>query len=142
MPNPASGGLPHPASYTSMSGYVIDNVTGLWWQHPIDVLNDQGKSCAAGCTQTDALAYCAHLTLGGHCDWRLPTRVELVSIVDFAVSNPAIDTLAFPSTPVAQFWTSSPYAGDTSRAWYVYFGGGYTAYDVTASASYRVRCVR
>ena len=47
------------------------------------------------------------LTLEGHDDWRLPTRLELVSIVDFAAYEPAIDRAAFPGTPAFGFWSGS-----------------------------------
>jgi hypothetical protein len=32
-----------------MTDYVLDNVTGLWWQQPIDVINDKGTTCSGGC---------------------------------------------------------------------------------------------
>jgi hypothetical protein len=36
MPNPASSGLPNPASYTDLGdGTVKDNVTGLIWQQAV-----------------------------------------------------------------------------------------------------------
>lgn len=135
IPN-ASAGLPNPASYTKLSGYVLDDVTGLWWQHPID----GGPNCAAGCSQADAIEYCANLELAGHCDWRLPTRIELVSIVDYTVSNPAINAV-FLGTPVANFWTSSPFQPIAGYAWLVGFGDGGTQLDMTRN-SFRVRCVR
>ena len=71
MPNPAEpsdAGLPNLASYdtTSTPGVVIDKVTHLWWQQPIDVPNNQSKVCFPGCAEAEALAYCANLTLAGH----------------------------------------------------------------------------
>jgi hypothetical protein len=88
---------------------VTDNVTGLVWQ-----------GCAAGRTGTDcggaifepdwsgAVEYCETLTWGGLTDWRLPSRYELQSLVDYGTSShPAIDRTAFPATPSAPFWSSS-----------------------------------
>ncbi len=144
MPNPAGTGLPNPASYdTSTPGVVIDNVTGLWWQEPIDVDNNQGSNCSAGCPQAAAIAYCANLTLAGHSDWRVPTRIELVSIVDFSTENPAINVTAFPSTPQSEdFWTSSARAGAPGSAWAISFYYSFTdGYDVD-DWLLRVRCVR
>ena len=139
MPNPVSTGLPHPASYTSKPGYVIDNVTGLWWQEPMDADNNQNNNCSAGCTQPNAVTYCANLTLAGHGDWRLPTRIELVSIVDYTEVT-AFNAAAFPKTPVTQFWTSSPCAATPGSAWYVYFHATCSSQSQISQA--RVRCVR
>jgi hypothetical protein len=133
MPNPASAGLPNPASYdTSTPGVVVDKVTGLIWQRDVP---------ASSYNWADAKAYCAGLSLAGHQDWRLPTSIELVSLVDFTRSNPAIDTTAFPSTPSDWFWSSSPVAGYAYGAWYVDFHRGYSYYGGVDGAD-RVRCVR
>jgi hypothetical protein len=131
MPNPTSAGLPHPASYTTNGdGTVTDNVTGLIWQ----VAVDPGSYMPA-----QAATYCANL--GGA--WRLPTRVELVSLVDFTVASPGptINQMYFPNTPPAAFWTSTATAGAAGYVWIVGFDSGITSYDVVDSA-YRVRCVR
>jgi hypothetical protein len=95
----------------------------------------------SGYTQSQAQTYCAGLTLAGYCDWRLPTRIELVSIVDFTQSGPAIDRSAFPNTPSGAFWTSSPGPGVPPHAWLVEFGDGVTTHDV-ATDLLSVRCVR
>jgi hypothetical protein len=141
MPNPVSTGLPHPASYTSMTGmgYVLDNVTGLWWQQPIDV---GITNCSGGCTAAQAIAYCQNLSLAGHSDWRLPTRIELVSIVDTTVTSPSINGV-FSGTPSAAFWTSSPYvvlAG--GNVWAVSFDDGTNGGYEPENNPNRVRCVR
>ncbi len=134
MPNPPSTGLPNPASYTVVGdGTVRDNVTGLVWQRDVP---------SAGYNWRQAKDYCSHLTLPG-CGWRLPTRIELVSLVDFTKPSPGptIDTNAFPGTPGDAFWSSSPLASAPYLAWIVYFHGGSVApFDVTFS--HRVRCVR
>lgn len=142
MPNPSDAGLPNPASYdtTSTPGVVIDQLTGLLWQEPIDAQNDIGETCASGCTQDEARAYCADLTLAGQSDWRLPTRIELVSLVDFTRDQPAIDTAAFQSTPSAAFWTSSSLAGSDSSAWGVDFSNGLVGGHDDGN-KFQVRCV-
>jgi hypothetical protein len=79
-------------------------------------------------------------SLGGT-GWRLPTLKELQTIVDYSQSNPSIDSTAFPSTPAAWFWSSSPLAGSSSNAWLVRFFDGYTG-DSDVSTTNFVRCVR
>jgi hypothetical protein len=134
MPNPASAGLPNPASYdTSTPGVVVDKVTGLMWQRDVP---------ASSYTWADAKSYCAGLSLAGHLDWRLPTSIELVSLVDFTRSSPAIDVTAFPNTPSAYFRSSSPVAGDADFAWVVDFYDGRSSSNDGVDYAYRVRCVR
>jgi hypothetical protein len=66
--------------------------------------------------------------------WRLPNVKELSSLVGLdRVRSPSIDINAFPNTGPIGYWTSSPDAANSSRAWGVYFDEGY------ASGSYRSR---
>lgn len=56
-------------------------------------------------------------------------------------NGPTIDQTAFPNTPATSFWTSSPYAGSSGRAWYVNFYDGYSAFYDVGYSDYG-RCVR
>lgn len=136
MPNAASSGLPNPASYdTSTPGVVLDQVTGLVWQAAVPPSTH---------TWDGAKAYCANLELGGFTDWRVPSRIELISIVDYTIAKPGpvVAAVAFPNTPNTVFWTASPVAlYGSSRAWYVEFDNGF-AFTEATSAEYNVRCVR
>ena len=89
----------------------------------------------------DAVAYCPTLTLAGQSDWRLPSMIELLSIVDHGQYNPSIDPTYFPSTPPDSFWSSSPVAGSPYHAWYVYFYYGLANNESRAYVHF-VRCVR
>lgn len=136
MPNSPNTGLPNPANYAvdDLNGLVTDKVTGLIWQRTLD----PGKY-----TWDDALAYCDALAYGGHEDWRLPTRIELVSIVDYSQSAPAIDIVAFPGTQGTFFWTSTPLTASAAHAWSINFGDGLTNGEAEQKTfPYRVRCVR
>src|SRR6185369_10517603 len=90
MPNPVTSGLPNPHSYDLTSTSVAkDNVTGLSWQ----------RNYRGFVTFSQALDYCETLELGGFSDWRMPTRIELASLIDYSRAQaPLIDTTAFPST--------------------------------------------
>lgn len=64
----------------------------------------------------------------GYCganNWRLPTREELNSIVDYQ-NSPRIDTLYFPLIQSNYYWTSVPYAYLNKHVWTINFqyGGG------------------
>jgi hypothetical protein len=135
MPNPTSAGLPNAQSYDTNSfvGVVIDQVTGLQWQRAVDEKSYSWE---------DAISFCRDLTFGGG-GWRLPTRIELVSLVDYTSPNPVIDMNAFPETPSDYFWTSSPFAGDATAAWNVNFKFSSGIVEKSDNNKpHRVRCVR
>ncbi|MCP4697987.1 MAG: DUF1566 domain-containing protein, partial [Gammaproteobacteria bacterium] len=74
-------------------------------------------------------------------DWRLPDVDELLSIVDNSRVNPAIDIVYFPRTKSSSFWSSSPFAGYSSLACYVYVNYG-NVYDGSKGGARSVRLVR
>ena len=110
-----------------------DAATGLDWQTvPFPHLMPWDEAEAA----------CTALRLGGHDDWRLPTRAEVLTLVDDTQHNPAIDTDAFPDTPLGWFWTATPYADNPRMfVWIVssYSGGSSAG---ARDSHYRVRAVR
>ena len=135
----ASLGKCTPQSFTvqtiSNQKVVVDNNTGLMWQQTIPT--DEYEKWDG------AVSYCNGLSYAGYDDWRLPTPLELLTIVDNSKYDPALDTTYFPNTPSGYFWSSSTLVNDTSLAWKVDFYNGHVAvghyYDETW---YYVRCVR
>jgi hypothetical protein len=119
---------------------VTDTITKLVWQR-------DGSGTRAGCTKgttctlAEAKAYCAALVLGGISGWRVPARMELLTIVDFTRINPSIDRAAFPNTPAEWFWISSPCTSLVGYRCYVNFNYGYS-FDTDVGDFLRVRCVR
>lgn len=86
--------------------------------------------------------YCKDLVLpskGGYTDWRLPTREELLTIVDDKKFDPAIDPVFVCKS--SWYWTATPLAGGTGGAWMVYFYNGRAVWDDRDSYGY-VRPVR
>jgi cysteine-rich repeat protein len=134
MPNEPGVGLPNEASYAidAMNGVVVDTVTGLMWER---------EAAAEASSFEEAKARCDTLSWGGFSDWRLPTRVELVSLTSDARRNPAIDVDAFPDTPPSAAWTVSPVAGLAQYSWAVLFNDGYVLNQSNSTLS-RSRCVR
>lgn len=123
----------NPPAYTDNgNGTVTDDVTGLTWQQL-----DAGPAY----TWDEAGSYCSGLLLGGHSDWRLPTRRELVSIVDYGVVSPTLDSRYFIGPPLDVYWTSTDYADSTVGAWYVNFNTSYV-FTQNKNVSFHVRCVR
>ena len=130
MPNPPSAGLPNPAVYVvNADGTITEQVSGLTWQ---------GAVTDMGVDEADAAAHCAAMGAG----WRLPTRLELVSLVDFTIAAPGPTINAvFANTPPTVFWTSTPYYGNVGDGWGIGFDVGYSDYGVLDNPDL-VRCVR
>lgn len=131
-PMPGSG--TNTPSYTSGTNTVVDNVTKLVWQRGT---SPSMLSWAA------ALNYCSSLgTLDGMTGWRLPSRIELVSLLEVLLANtPYIDTAAFPGTPSAGFWSSSLDPAIGANAWMIGFDSGDVA-SFAQTQTENVRCVR
>ena len=123
----------------SMPGGVIDKATQLMWQRELQDCSDQN---ADTCVWDEATKYCDELRLAGHDDWRLPTPIELLSIMDTEISNPALDSMLFPETPGAGFWTGSrAHDNPNTDAWYV--NAYHASVDTTPMVRQnRARCVR
>ncbi len=134
MPGHAPGS-PYPARYTSnLNVTVTDEITGLEWQ--------QFES--EPMFYVEAQAYCENLTVRALSDWRLPSKIELESIIDETRFKPAIASAMFQTREIWGYnypvWTSSPVSVDIN-IYVVYFETGNT------TASYRgnegkARCVR
>ena len=113
------------------NGTVTDERTGLMWEQGL---------CPTRYTWADAttvrIAELNGAALGGHTDWRPPTRAELASLVDDTRYDPAIDPIF--SCQSGYYWSATPYQDTPSYAWYVDFYDGY----VTALNRPSNGCVR
>lgn len=136
MPNYLQVGGPteNIQSYSPTDGGFLDNVSKLVWQEPIV---DKGEK-----TWDEAQKICAGITQGGK--WRLPSRIELVTLLDLTKS-PTIDTASFLSTEGTAYWTTSEVRpivkGAVIKHWTVEFGtGGLGMKDENLKAA--VRCIK
>jgi hypothetical protein len=85
------------------NGIIKDKTTGLMWQK-VTAKGDSNN----GFMWEEALKYCSTLEIDGFRDWRLPNRNELMTLIRFDKSNPAINTDMFPGINSSSgFWTST-----------------------------------
>jgi len=99
---------------------VLDHQTNLMWQGCL--AGKSGAACELGVisslTWQAALAYCEALSWGGHSDWRLPNRLELLTLYNLQLTPRLIDPSLFPNATYGS-WSSTTYldAGATGYAW-------------------------
>jgi hypothetical protein len=128
---------------------VTDHEQELMWQDDEEAANTTKKwltSANYNAPYTDtsgdtAITYCTNLNLGGYVDWRLPSKSELQSIVDYSVTNPAMDTSVFIHATSHNYWSSTTDLSDAARVGIVRFFGGIAA-DRYKGNTFNVRCVR
>lgn len=112
-----SGGRPTSGDHVA----VFDSRTGLTWS--AGPLLD-GKDLS----HVDAMKACAALNLLDQKDWRAPTIEELLSIIDYSRTDPAVDPEAFKG-PYSWAWSSTPAAAPAGYAWDVNLNNGDSAHD-------------
>lgn len=140
MPNSqadVTAGAPNLEAYTDNGdGTVTDNVTDLMWQQ---------TGTTAAYPWASAVAYCQTLILHGRSDWRLPSIIELYSLVDVGRANPpTINVTFFPAMAPNKFWSSTPEADSSTAnqiAWAVDFLYG-SLYEGSGDNTFNVLCVR
>lgn len=107
----------------------------LMWQ-------DEGRSSNG--TWDEVQEYCKTLSLAGYKDWRLPTRVELLSIADRSKEKLALNmAFKYVSINFPDYWsqTENVYYVQPSEPWVVHFWWSGFA-NVGGLDRAVVRCVR
>ncbi len=119
-------------SYVATASTLEDEITHLVWQlvPPSQEL-----------TQTEAATYCDSLELAGQSDWRLPTRVEYVSLLDEGQGAGYALPGAIPLTATGIYWTSST-SGVTEGLFFVVADADGAWNVVVDSTKFSARCVR
>lgn len=89
---------------------------------------------------TDVGSGTGFLGFAGHCDWRLPTRQELRTIVDCSFGSPCISPV-FGPTAASRYWSKTTDNSVGSSAWDIDFTNG-TSFNGTKFNAFHVRAVR
>jgi len=155
-------------------GTVTDLNTGLQWEQRVAGSSclhcvDDTYSWSAGGVTADGTAFTSFLArltaacgaedgpspisggFAGHCDWRLPTIDELLTILDVSQGNcgggsgPCIDPSFGPTAP-SFYWSSTGHIGDPGFALPLFFGnflgGPGQVSDHSGNTAHYVRAVR
>jgi hypothetical protein len=142
---------PGPRFVDNDDGTITDTKTGLQWEKKSNDGNvhdtDNTYTWSMGSPfDADGTAFTSFLAalnrqpcFAGHCDWRLPSVVELQSLVDYATFAPAIDAIfstacppgctvaACSCTTLDQYWSATASAESPSNVWTVDFNSGYVS---------------
>ena len=114
------------------SDEVTDKTTGLIWQQ-----GDDGNTY----TYNDAIQHCSTFqSAEASTGWRLPSVVELMTLINSGVDLPSIDP-SFSGAQSNNYWTSTPTASANMLSWTVKFDFG-EIIPLLADSSLPVRCVR
>lgn len=153
-------------------GTITDANTGLMWEKKSDdgSVHDWDDTYAWGMASSPytmdgpmVTVFLATLNdvvgggtncFAGYCDWRMPNRKELETLIDLGAFNPAVDpafdTGCTPGCSVTtcscvnetdSYWTSTTYQQAPPAAWVVNFTVGQIFADIK-SGDYFVRAVR
>ena len=120
------------ATAKTASDEVTDKTTGLVWQ-----LGDDGNTY----TYAQAGPHCASFkSAEAATGWRLPSVVELMTLIDSGVDLPSISP-SFSGAQSTNYWTSTPTATANMLAWTVKFDYG-EVIPLLTDTSLPVKCVR
>jgi hypothetical protein len=139
-------------------GTVTDKLTGLQWEQKTDDASVHDKdnlytwsAGGGGFTAADGTAFTSYLAtlnsggcFAGQCDWRLPTRGELQTILSErypCITSPCIDQGVFGPTVATHYWSATTHADGSNVAWDVDFNAGHVDF-FGKGLDYGVRAVR
>lgn len=146
---------PNPRFTDNNNGTITDNLTGLIWLKNSNCLETVGgiSKSLGTLTWTNALTWSNSLTTGkcGLTDnslagvWRLPSRSELLSLVDLQYSSPALANKAgtghwasgdpFVGVQTSSYWSSSTSVASPTAAWAVDLSNGSVTFSGNTKAN-------
>ena len=95
-----SGAPATPRFLDNGDGTVSDRLTGLMWEK---------APSSERVSATESESYVKKLALAGHADWRLPSRVELASLVQGEQADHAswLNSQGFRNVQHSEYWSST-----------------------------------
>ena len=123
---------------------VTDTATRLTWRRCAEGMRWDGKACSGKLVKYSYAGAKEKAVRSARDEgkaWRIPSREELVGLVDMARKKPRIDVQAFPQTPSAPFWASRAGSDDNLNAWLVSFSSGKVRANL-GQAKFALRLVR
>ena len=96
---------------------VLDRESGLVWE--------KSPNASPAADWVGAAGTCANKSIASRKGWRLPSVVELSSLIDTTQTNPTLPTgHPFTTAQADNYWTATTYEPDRNIAWGVNFNGG------------------
>jgi len=102
---------------------VLDKQTGLTWARNLTIADGPKP-------WQEAVKFCQDLEIGNRKGWRLPTKEELITILDTSQSNPALpDGYPFENyrdlhTADSAYWTGTTDEGNSNNAYNIFLSAG------------------
>ena len=121
-------------SFSSLSDVIVDNNTGLTWAKSPSSSEYTWDNRATPCNNLNGTNY------GEKSNWRVPSLLELQTIVDTSRYNPATNS-NFGVSARYDLWTDNAFEGNSSYSWSFspYVGDSYPKY--TKTSTLKVLCV-
>ena len=94
---------------------VLDKNTGLVWEQAPDVSER---------VWAPAIFESVNKNVGGTAGWRLPSVVELKSLLDHTLPPPFLPDGIFTGVQPFAYWSATTWSNDPTRAWIVNFSDG------------------
>ena len=130
--------LPTEARFIVLANFnseaVLDQDTGLLWERSPATARIDWKA---------ARSSCLNRAIGGQRGWRLPSIVELTSLLDPSVQDSDAMLSAghpFLNNPSGFYWSASS-DGESSRAWHLHLSNGHV-HMTSKTSTFKVWCVR
>jgi hypothetical protein len=117
--------------FTLCKDVIIDARNGLQWARNANI-------SGSPMTWKNAVDWTRTLSHAGLTGWRLPSKDELVAIVERGGNRPSewLNGNGFDGVQSSLYWSSSSYASSTADAWFVYVSDGYVGSSSKAGYGY------